>query len=302
VKQDYGFRIYDQRVGRFLSVDPLSSSYPWYTPYQFAGNKPIQFVDLDGLEELDAVTKTYKGVGFIGTGPQGGNYTDRDNTQLNSNQKIPFKGISAGNYTLIGMNDGKADYWVARKFTRNDAGEISYQDDWTIGTDVASLRSFRELANTYEWWAVWKRQADENGGGTTGGYLAVVRNPFNWVAGATAFVGGESCTPAQKVEVADNAAVKNAANVENVAPVAKGAPKPSPKFKTPTNAPQNPLTNVPEGYTQRIMKPTEQYPNGYWVLEKQQANGGWQKVNPATMKPGQQHETHVPLPEGYWDK
>jgi len=24
-----------------LSVDPLTRSYPWYTPYQFAGNKPI---------------------------------------------------------------------------------------------------------------------------------------------------------------------------------------------------------------------------------------------------------------------
>jgi hypothetical protein len=34
-----------------LSVDPLAPSYPWYTPYQFAGNKPIWAVDLDGLEE-----------------------------------------------------------------------------------------------------------------------------------------------------------------------------------------------------------------------------------------------------------
>jgi hypothetical protein len=29
----------------------LAPSYPWYTPYQFAGNKPIWAVDLDGLEE-----------------------------------------------------------------------------------------------------------------------------------------------------------------------------------------------------------------------------------------------------------
>lgn len=34
-----------------LSVDPLTKSYPWYTPYQFAGNTPIQAIDLDGLEE-----------------------------------------------------------------------------------------------------------------------------------------------------------------------------------------------------------------------------------------------------------
>jgi len=36
-----------------LSVDPLTSSYPWYTPYQFAGNKPTRYIDLDGLEEYD---------------------------------------------------------------------------------------------------------------------------------------------------------------------------------------------------------------------------------------------------------
>ena len=39
-------------IAKFLSVDPLSPEYPWYTPYQFAGNKPIAFVDLDGQEEV----------------------------------------------------------------------------------------------------------------------------------------------------------------------------------------------------------------------------------------------------------
>jgi RHS repeat-associated protein len=57
-QQDYGMRIYDPRLGRFLSVDPLTQSYPWYTPYQFAGNKPISFLDRDGLEEgLDNITR-----------------------------------------------------------------------------------------------------------------------------------------------------------------------------------------------------------------------------------------------------
>lgn len=36
-----------------LSVDPLTSSYPWYSPYQFAGNKPIKYIDLEGLQEFD---------------------------------------------------------------------------------------------------------------------------------------------------------------------------------------------------------------------------------------------------------
>ena len=47
---DYGFRIYNPGIARFLSVDPLSPDYPWYTPYQFAGNSPVLNIDLDGLE------------------------------------------------------------------------------------------------------------------------------------------------------------------------------------------------------------------------------------------------------------
>ncbi|WP_443938752.1 RHS repeat domain-containing protein [Pedobacter sp. MW01-1-1] len=49
-QQDYGMRIYDPRIGRFLSVDPLVKDYAYYTPYSFAGNMPIEAIDLDGLE------------------------------------------------------------------------------------------------------------------------------------------------------------------------------------------------------------------------------------------------------------
>jgi RHS repeat-associated protein len=48
---DYGFRIYNPGLGKFLSVDPLTNSYPWYSPFHFAGNNPIHNIDLDGLEE-----------------------------------------------------------------------------------------------------------------------------------------------------------------------------------------------------------------------------------------------------------
>lgn len=30
-------------------MDPLAPEYPWYTPYQFAGNNPIFLIDADGL-------------------------------------------------------------------------------------------------------------------------------------------------------------------------------------------------------------------------------------------------------------
>jgi RHS repeat-associated protein len=59
-QQDYGMRIYDPRLGRFLSIDPLTASYPFYTPYQFAGNKPIAFTDLDGLEPIGNISDAHR--------------------------------------------------------------------------------------------------------------------------------------------------------------------------------------------------------------------------------------------------
>ncbi|MBK6483374.1 MAG: hypothetical protein IPG01_09640 [Chitinophagaceae bacterium] len=54
LKQDYGMRIYDKRIGRFLTIDPLAIKYPSLSTYQFGSNNPISGIDLDGLEYLNA--------------------------------------------------------------------------------------------------------------------------------------------------------------------------------------------------------------------------------------------------------
>jgi RHS repeat-associated protein len=50
---NYTFRMHDPRVGRFFAVDPLTKSYPHYTPYSFSGNKVIHAIELEGLEEFE---------------------------------------------------------------------------------------------------------------------------------------------------------------------------------------------------------------------------------------------------------
>ncbi|GEM_PF-4891726 len=45
---NYGARYYAAWICRFVSVDPLQFEYPYYAPYQYAGNKPISYIDLDG--------------------------------------------------------------------------------------------------------------------------------------------------------------------------------------------------------------------------------------------------------------
>jgi len=45
---DFGARIFDPRLGRWLSSDPASTDYPGYSPYNFGLNNPIINLDNDG--------------------------------------------------------------------------------------------------------------------------------------------------------------------------------------------------------------------------------------------------------------
>jgi hypothetical protein len=41
-------RIYDPHLRRFLSVDRITNDDPELSPYQFASNSPVSYVDFDG--------------------------------------------------------------------------------------------------------------------------------------------------------------------------------------------------------------------------------------------------------------
>jgi RHS repeat-associated protein len=50
----YGMRYYAAWLCRFVSVDPLQFKYPELTPFQYASNRPVTGIDLDGLEFVNS--------------------------------------------------------------------------------------------------------------------------------------------------------------------------------------------------------------------------------------------------------
>jgi hypothetical protein len=48
--QDYGARLYNPAIGRWLSLDPLMKKYPNMSPYIFTANNPVIYVDYDGKD------------------------------------------------------------------------------------------------------------------------------------------------------------------------------------------------------------------------------------------------------------
>lgn len=50
---DFGARIYDNRLGRWLGVDKFTDKYPNVSPYAFCINSPLQFKDANGNWLID---------------------------------------------------------------------------------------------------------------------------------------------------------------------------------------------------------------------------------------------------------
>jgi len=52
---DFGARIYDSKLARFLSIDPLIKKYPHFSSYMFAGNNPIYYIDKGGEHQYEYI-------------------------------------------------------------------------------------------------------------------------------------------------------------------------------------------------------------------------------------------------------
>jgi RHS repeat-associated protein len=144
--QDYGFRTFNPRLCRFLSVDPLTKDYPYLTPYQFASNSPISGIDLDGLEYYYAADGKFLGQG-----------SDSDNKEVRLG-KITSKTKSGQNIiTAVDLKGQTQSQWIVIHNNHDEfkamAGVLYAEADGTTPEavhEVAAIYSVLENRANYE--------------------------------------------------------------------------------------------------------------------------------------------------------
>ena len=164
----FEYRMHDTRIGRFWSVDPLAGKFPWNSPYAFAENSPVGYLEFEGLEKVRFGSKVE-------------NFTGMTKEQVKTTLK-KYYNYHHGNISVSEIMSSANDneFW--------DVTDMKNVYMRSIGTCIEKHSGTQVTTDVRQRWYQWMTVADARlDGGYDGANQGTITSK-DWVVGL-GFVG-----------------------------------------------------------------------------------------------------------------